>query len=65
MFNLAMLNKLRCRAHLIFNQSDHLIQDSYLMTSSADPDQLATNLDLYCLQRQGIFGFSRIRVNPS
>ena len=25
------------------------------MTSSADPDQLASNLDLQCLQRQDIF----------
>ena len=36
------------------------------MTNSADPDQLAslklTDLDLYCLQRQGISGFSRIKV---
>ena len=37
------------------------------MTNSADPDQLAseesTDLDLHCLQRQGIFGFNRTRVN--
>ena len=37
------------------------------MTNSADPDQLVsskpTGLDLHCLQRQGIFGFSRTRVN--
>ena len=33
------------------------------MTNSADPDQLATDLDLHCLQRQGISGFSRTRVN--
>ena len=32
------------------------------MTNSADPDQLATDLDLHCLQRQGITGFSRTRV---
>ena len=31
------------------------------MTNSADPDQLAS-LDLHCLQRQGISGFSRTRV---
>ena len=33
------------------------------MANSADPDQLAyqkpTDLDLHCLQRQGISGFSR------
>ena len=35
------------------------------MTNSADPDQLAsqkpTDLDLHCLQRQGLSGFSRTR----
>ena len=34
------------------------------MANSADPDQLASSdLDLHCLQRQGISGFSRTRVN--
>ena len=37
------------------------------MANSADPDQLAsekpTVVDLNCLQRQGISGFSRTRVN--
>ena len=33
------------------------------MTNSADPDQKPTDLDLHCLQRQGISGFSRTRVN--
>ena len=38
------------------------------MANSADPDQLAssqkpTDLDLHCLQRQGISGFSRTRFN--
>ena len=35
------------------------------MASSADPDQLASSedLDLHCLQRQDISGFSRTRVN--
>ena len=36
------------------------------MANSADPDQLAsqkpTDLDLHCLQRQDISGFSRTRV---
>ena len=36
------------------------------MTNSADPDQSAskkpTDLDLHCLQKQGISMFSRIRV---
>ena len=32
------------------------------MANSADPDQLASS-DLHCLQRQGISGFSRTRVN--
>ena len=37
----------------------------YFKTISADLDQLAssTDLDLYCLHKQGIFGFSRTRVN--
>ena len=39
------------------------------MANSADPDQLAssepTDLDLHCLQRQGISGFSRTRVNKT
>ena len=39
------------------------------MANSADTDQLASNLqkptdlDLHCLQKQGIYGFSRTRVN--
>ena len=34
------------------------------MANSADPDQLdcSTDLDLHCLQRQDISGFSRTRV---
>ena len=36
------------------------------MANSVHPDQLAskkpTDLDLHCLQRQGIAGFSRARV---
>ena len=32
------------------------------MANSADPDQLATNLDLHCLQRQDICGTSRTRI---
>ena len=44
---------------------------TYLMANSADPDQLAsseallqkpTDLDLHCLQGQGISGLSRTRV---
>ena len=33
-----------------------------LMANSADPDQKPTDLDLHCLQKQGISGFSRTRV---
>ena len=36
------------------------------MTNSADPDHLVqkpTDLDLHCLQRQGMSRFSRTRVN--
>ena len=38
------------------------------MANSIDPDQLAlkpTDLDLHCLQRQGISRFSRTRVKIS
>ena len=39
---------------------------TYWMANSADPDQLASeeanDLDLHCLQRQGLSGFSRTRV---
>ena len=33
-----------------------------LMTKSADPDQLNSELNLHCLQRQGLSRFSRTRV---
>ena len=33
------------------------------MTNSAEPDQKPTDLDLHCLQMQGISPFSRTRVN--
>ena len=32
------------------------------MANSANPPQKPTDLDLHCLQRQGLFGFSRTRV---
>ena len=32
------------------------------MANSADPDQLASDLDLHCLQKQSISGFSRTRA---
>ena len=33
------------------------------MANSAAPDQLASDRDLHCLQRQGISGFNGTRVN--
>ena len=33
------------------------------MINSADPDQKPTDLDLHCLQKQDISGFSRTLVN--
>ena len=33
------------------------------MANIAKPDQLASDVDLHCLQKQGISGFSRTRVN--
>ena len=66
---LVMLKKLRCHTHSNFQPIRLLDPDccykfEYLMANSADPDQLAssTDLDLHCLQRQGISGFSRTRV---
>ena len=37
---------------------------TYWMANSADPDllQKPTDLDLYCLQRQGVSGFNKTRV---
>ena len=35
---------------------------TFLMANSADSDQLASDLDLHCLQRQDISRFSRTRV---
>ena len=32
------------------------------MTNSVDPDKKPTNLDLHCLQKQGVSGFSRTRA---
>ena len=68
---LVLLNKLRCHAYFNFLPIRLLNPNccykfTYLMTNSADPDQLAskpTDLDLHCLQRQSISGFSRTRVN--
>ena len=68
---LAMLNKLRCHTNLIFSQSDCLFQ--IVAISSHTEWQTVqiqiswllkkpTDLDLHCLQRQGISGFSRTRV---
>ena len=34
------------------------------MTNSADPDQKPTDLDLHCLPKRGISGFSRTTVKP-
>ena len=60
------------RPLLIFSQSDYLIQ---IVDTNSNTEwqtvhiqiswllQKPTDLDLHCLQRQGISGFSRIRVN--
>ena len=67
-FTLVMLHKLKKPHPLpIFSQSDYFLQSccykfTYLRTNSADPNQKLTDLDLHCLQRQGIFGYSRTRV---
>ena len=45
---------------------DFLYKFTYLMANNADPDQLASSeastLDLHCLKRQDLSGFSRTRV---
>ena len=60
------------RPLLIFSQSDNLIQivaiksHTYWQTVPIQISWLLkkpTDLDLHCLQRQGISGFSRTRVN--
>ena len=60
------------RLFLIFSQSDCLIQiaaiNSYTLWQTVQIQiswllQKPTDLDLHCLQRQGISGFSRTRVN--
>ena len=62
-----MLNKLNCHVPSNFQSINLLDPDccykfAYLMANSADPDQLASDLDLHCLQMQDISGFSRTRV---
>ena len=57
-FKLAMLKK-KMPHPIIFSQSHYLIQVVDTMTNNGNPDQL----DLHCLQRQGISGFNRTRVN--
>ena len=63
-----MLNKLRFYAHLIFSQSDNLIRivdtnsNTEWQTVQLQTSWLLkkpTDLDLHCLQRQGISGSSR------
>ena len=58
---LVMLNKLRCHTHFYFSANqitnlDCCYKFMYLMANSTDPDQLASDLDLHCLQRQGYPG---------
>ena len=70
---LVLLNKLRCHAPLlIFIQSDYLIQVVYTHSNTEWQTvqiqiswllQKPTDMDLHCLQRQGIFRFSRTRVS--
>ena len=69
---LVMLNKSRCHAHINFDQSDYLIQvvdinaHSNWQTVQIQISwllQKLTDLDLHCLQRQGISGLNKTRVN--
>ena len=61
---LVMLNKLRCHAHSKISANQITRSRFHILNgNSADPDLLAsknsTDLDLNCLQREGISGFSR------
>ena len=65
-----MLNELICQTHFEFSANQILdpgclYKFTYLMPNSVDPDQLPTDLDLHCLQMQGISGFSRTMINFS
>ena len=71
---LVMLNKLMPGPLLIVSQSDSLIQIFYINSHTEWQTlqiqiswflQKPTDLDLHCLQRQGISGFSRTRVYTS
>ena len=66
---LILLNKL-CLPHpfLTVNQSDNsMLLSNYKFTNwienSVDPDQMPSDLDLHCFQRQCLSWFSRTRVN--
>ena len=63
---LAMLIKLMPLPLKIFSQSDNLIQVVHTKSNvewQTVQIQISWLLDLHCLQRQGISGFSRTRVN--
>ena len=70
-FAFLMLNKLRCQDHTSNFQPIRLLDPgggyncTYLMTESVYPCQNPTDLDLHCLQRQGISGLSRTGVNST
>ena len=53
-----MLNKLRGYTQLIVSRSNYLIQ----VVDTNSHTEWQTDLDLHCLQRQDISGFSRARV---
>ena len=69
---LVMLNKLMPLPLLIVSQSDYLILIFYINSHTKWQTvkiqiswllQKPTDLDLHCLQKQGLSGFSRTRVN--
>ena len=71
LLTLVILNKLRCHTFQIFDRSDYLIQvvdtKSHIELQTVQIQiswllQKPIDLDLHCLQRQGIFGFSRTGV---
>ena len=72
---LVLLNKLRSHAHFWFSANQitwfwiliqiHILNDKQCRSRSVGFFRSPTDLDLHCLQRQGISGFSRTRVKQS
>ena len=60
-----ILNAKQCSAACMWLSCLVALKIWKLNWNSADPDQKTTDLELHCLQRQSISGFSRTRVSLS